>query len=128
MGYDVTPNTTRDALIRQLVDEYSPVDTEQRQDSLWAVVYDLTPRMREELVIVCFRLKEFPEGWGHKRIDEREFPAYFDCPLRMLERAAPTCSRWRRKVHRFQWARSTEKHGELVQETFQYLQSEGVKP
>jgi hypothetical protein len=104
MGWTHTPGATKDDIVRELLTEYAPLDSELRGDVLWAVIDD-------EIVgryIVCFLLGDAgQDGWGYKDIHESMGPHYYDCPLRLLDLAPVACRRWRTKVRARHASQST---------------------
>jgi hypothetical protein len=108
MSYDVIPGATKEDVVRELLARFSPQDHKLCGESLWAVVQDLGEDLTEQPTIVCFRLQQFPDGWGHKQLPESIHPFYYDCPLRMLELARVSCRPWRAAVRAWHSQSSVE--------------------
>lgn len=104
MGWTVIPGATRDDVVRELLNDYHPVDHELCDDILWAVV---AGEGAHQNLIVCFLLRAPNGGWGYKPLEERMHPFYYGCPLRLLEQAPVTCQDWREKVRKYHTHRST---------------------
>jgi hypothetical protein len=104
MGWIVIPGATKDDVVRELLDQYCPVDYELCDDILWAVV---TEEVLNQNLILAFLLQPPSGGWGYKILEESAHPFYYDCPLRLLKIAPVTCQEWRTKVRVYYAARTS---------------------
>ncbi len=106
MGWTVIRDATRDDVVRELLNDYQPVDYELCDDILWVVIAE---EVLDQNLIVCFLLRSPHGGWGYKPLYESMHPFYYGCPLRMLEMTPVSCDEWRNKVreyHKHRFART----------------------
>jgi hypothetical protein len=105
MGWIVIPGATKDDVVRELLNEYRPVDYELCGKILWAVV---TEDVLNQNLIAGFLLQPPDGGWGYKIVEECMHPFYYDCPLRLLNIAPVTCQEWRAKVRDYHAGRTAQ--------------------
>jgi hypothetical protein len=104
MGWEVIPGAKKDDVVRELLEQYRPIEHELCGDILWAVIYE---EIIEKRIIVCFLLEALSDGWGFKDVYECFRPGYYNCPLRFLERTPVISAAWRTKVREYHNRQST---------------------